>query len=168
MTRYEPPIALPDEHMRMVGVISAQWEWIEIVMEKVVAEVMTLKHAQVGLLTTNLSFRVKCDLIKIYARPLEETDPASWRRFTKAIESLTKAHTARNTYIHAKWKISEATGKIGRSSVRTASGKLALIDEEVKIEDMEAAAKLIWDAALEFGELVQSFGILRPSPETPA
>jgi hypothetical protein len=160
---YKPPINLPDGHMRMVGIIAAQWEWIEIVLERAVAEVMTLKHAQVGLLTVNLSFRAKCDLILVYARPLETEDNDSWKKFTKVIESLKAAYTLRNAYVHAKWKINERTGKLGRTSVRTMGGRLALVDEETKIEDMERDAKAIWDAAEHLGALLTSFGLLQQS-----
>jgi hypothetical protein len=40
MTRYECPFPVPDEHLRMIGVIAAQWEWLERVIEETLANIM--------------------------------------------------------------------------------------------------------------------------------
>ena len=97
MTKYQSPIAaLPDEHMRMVGIISTHWEWVELILERAVAKVMEHDPNRVAALTTNIGFHQKCDLILAHARVFQQNDPPKWRVFTDCIESLRNAYAARN------------------------------------------------------------------------
>ncbi len=163
MADYKSPIPLPDEHMRLVGIIAAHWEFIELILERVVAEVMEHEFSRVSLLTANIGFRSKCDLLMVYARPLETAEPTEWKAITQAVEALKKAYTARNTYVHAQWKIDQTTGAIGRTSARTAGGKLAIVDEETPVENLQKAAQQIWDAGENLMTVVQRYGILHAS-----
>jgi hypothetical protein len=92
MTKYQSPIPLPDEHMRLLGIIAAHWEWIELILERAIAEVMEHKWSRVRLLTVDIGFRSKCDLLKVYARPFETEEPASWQEFNKIIKGLEEAY----------------------------------------------------------------------------
>ena len=161
MERYLSPMdGLPDEHMRMVGVISAHWEYLEILLERAIADTMGRDYYEVQLLTENVSFTNKCDLVLIYARPFEKTEPDEWKKFTLARAELKAAHGARNEYVHAQWKQDRTTKVWGKSSVRTKGGKLVISDNAVDIEDMNKAAQQIWDAAIKFLALCQSHGVL--------
>jgi hypothetical protein len=160
MEKYQSPIPLPDEHMRMVGIIAAHWEWIELILERSIAEIMEQQHHTVGLLTANISFGSKCDLILVYARVFEKDQPQVWKEFTTAIEALGGAYMKRNTYVHAKWKRDRSTLEWGITTVRTRGGKLTASDNPVSVNELVDAAQSIFDAGERFTALVQRFGIL--------
>jgi hypothetical protein len=161
MDRYKSPIAdLPDDHMRMVGIISTHWEWIEVMMERAVAEVMQHQPARVQILTANINFHTKCDIILAYARHFQKEDPEQWKKFTTTIEGLKNAYSERNKYVHAKWKM--VGSQINLTQVRTSGGKFSLIDEPCPIEDLNKVAHQIVEAGEAFVTLVQPFGLLQP------
>jgi hypothetical protein len=166
---YKSPMELPDDHMRLVGIISAHWEWVELILERAIAEIMEHKFSRVALLTNEISFSSKCDLVLVYARVYEDADPETWKLFTLAIKGLRDAYSLRNAFVHAQWK-RDATSKVwGKAVVRTKGGKLTISDEPVPIEDLEAAATAIWDAGNGFTVLCQMHGVLlQPSPGKPA
>ena len=158
---YKSPMdGLPDEHMRLVGIISAHWEYVELLLERAIAEVMGRKYSDIALLTGNIGFYQKCDLILVYARVFEEPEPETWKRFTGAIKELKDAYPDRNQYVHAKWKRDITTRAWGKSSIRTKGGKLTISDVSVQCEDLEKAAARIWNAAEAFLALCQEHGVL--------
>jgi hypothetical protein len=96
MPKYQSPIGdTPDEHMGLVGIIALHWEWVEFQLERAIADTMGHELSHIALLTNNISFGNKCDLILTYARVFEEAEPEIWKRFTKSIERLRKAYTGR-------------------------------------------------------------------------
>jgi hypothetical protein len=160
VAKYQSPIAaLPDEHMRMVGIISTHWEWVELILERAVAEVMEHDPNRVAALTTNIGFHQKCDLILAHARVFQQNDPPKWRAFTNCIESLRSAYAARNQNIHAKWKMLD--GQIYLTEVRTRGGKFTIIDEPWDIQKMNETADQIAAAGEEFVKLMRSLGLLQ-------
>jgi hypothetical protein len=155
--------SLPDEYMRLVGIIAAHWEWAELVLERAVAEVGMHDPDKVGLLTNEISFSSKCDLILAYARPFEDADPPTWKRFTLAIKRLRDAYSLRNAFVHAKWRHDRKTGEWGKSVVRVKGGKLSVYDASVELSELEHAAQETWDAGESFVNLCGEFGVLSPS-----
>jgi hypothetical protein len=162
MNKYQSPSrVLPDEHMRLVGIISAHSEWLELLMERAIAEIMEHEYIRVALLTTNIGFRSKCDLLMAYARPFQtENQPENWKEFISILEQIKTAYTLRNTYVHVQWKIGEKTRQIGRAAVRTQGGKFGIIDEPGPIDRLNDAAQAIWDVSEPFLRFCQRFGVL--------
>lgn len=69
--------------MRLVGTIAAHWEHLDLILQRAVAEIMSLPWNRVRLLTENLSVIAKLDLLTAHARqalPKEEL-----KRFNKVI-----------------------------------------------------------------------------------
>src|SRR5215831_7411266 len=110
MDRYHSPFPLPDEHMRMLGIIATQWEWVEQLLGNAIAEIMEHKPDRVAILTANVGFHQKCDILKAYARTFQEDDPPAWSRFNQTITMLKDAYSARNRFIHAKWQLLDDRG----------------------------------------------------------
>ena len=160
MEPYKNPHNIPDEHMRMVGIIAAQWEFIELTLERTIAEIMELDIDRVGVLTTNLGFQTKCDIILLHARPLKETDKPTWNRFTKAYEGLKKAQEIRSKFVHAVWHPGENDIPI-RNAVLTTGKKLTLDEEPTPIDELYVAAETIWENGEAFRRLMQEFGLLQ-------
>lgn len=159
MTKYQSPKPLPDEHMRLVGIVATHWEWVEVTLQRTVAEAMGLKYGEVALLNENISFHAHCDLLMIYARPLEKTAPASWDEFTAVHTDLKNAYTARNKYVHAKWMV-YSDAPIKRTDVRTRNGKLSIVDQPTTEIEIASAAQQIWDAGERLKVWAQGFGLL--------
>jgi hypothetical protein len=102
MAKYKSPSKFPDEHMRLVGLIAAHWEWVEFTLERTVAEVMEHEYDRVGLLTENITFHALCDILMIYTRPAEKSRPDIWKECTAMLNELKHAYSLRNKYVHGK------------------------------------------------------------------
>jgi hypothetical protein len=159
MTKYHSPAGFPDEHMRLVGIISAHWEWVELTLERTVAEAMDREYQEVGLLTENITFHALCDVLTIYSQPLETLRPDLWKEFSATLTDLKNAYSARNRYVHAKWRLEQ--GGMRRSDLRTRQGKLRVVDEPVTEADLESAAKQIWSAGERLVRFAQACGLLQ-------
>lgn len=159
MEKYKSPIGeMPDEHMRMVGVISTHWEWVEMLLERAVAEIMEFEDFnRVAPLTTNITFHPKCDIILAYSRHFQTENPPEWAKFNNAITQLRNAYSKRNLYVHGKWKLEDGP-RI--TEVRTRGGKFTIRDEKVDIQEMNAAAQEIINAGDAFLGVVQPYGVL--------
>jgi hypothetical protein len=158
MPKYVSPFHLPDEHMRLVGIIAAHWEVFDVILQKSVAEVMSLKFDDVTMLTEGLSATAKFDIILGHARQLPKDE---WKRFEKAITRTKKAYSARNAYVHSKWVVEAGEPLPKRVSLRTRGGKIVKVDEAVEISELERTAQEIHDAGEQFTLLFQEYGLLK-------
>jgi len=141
MDKYQSTFAYPDEHMRLLGIIAAHWETVEHLLGIAVAQVMEHEPGRVAILTANIGFHQKCDIILAYARHFKETDQPEWSKFNQTITTLKDAYSARNKFIHAKWHVVD--GQIRRTEVRTRGGKFTIADEPTPISEMNAVAQQI-------------------------
>ena len=126
---YASPMKLPDEYMRLVGIIAAHWEFVEqITLTRAIAGMMELDYNQVALLLANVGFQSKVDLLVVHTAPLKDTDKPAWERITSALGGIREAYGMRNTYVHAVWnfEIDPATPHI--RVIRTKNGKLRMGD----------------------------------------
>ena len=160
MDRYECPFPVPEEHLRMVGVIAAQWEWIERTLERAVAGVMELDYSRVAMFLANISFSDKCDLFLAHGRVFQESHPTEWKEITTAIKGLYEARATRNAFIHCTWKMGPEPGAPVRASVRTKGGTLKVEEIPVTTDDMYAAAKEIWNAGHALAALIKKYDLL--------
>ena len=150
--------------MRMVGIIAAHWEHLELMLERAVAETMDHEFARVGILTANIGFRSKCDLLMAHARVFQTGAEPIWKEFAAVLEDIKNAYAARNTYVHAKWKAGDPnkqSDQINRVSLRTTGGRFNIVDEPVAIEDMYRAAGQVHAAGERFVRFCQMFGMLQ-------
>lgn len=146
MTKYQSPFKLPDEHMRLVGVTAAHWECLNLVLERIVAFVTMNEFRRVAVLTRNVPFGTKIDLILAYARPYQSSNPVLWKEFNDAIQQLRHANNIRNEYVHATWVVEKEGELPKRWKLSTKNGKLIDDYAEVKIDELEKAAQFIYDA----------------------
>ena len=125
----------------MVGIISAHWEWVELILERAIAEIMEHPFPRVALLTNSISFYTKCDLILVYARVYEKTEPDTWKQFTSAILALKTAYRGRNEFVHGMWKRDADTGVWGKAEVRTKGGKQQSLTRSYQLKEWEKQPK---------------------------
>lgn len=167
MDRYECPFPVPEEHLRMVGVIAAQWEWIERTLERAIAGVMEHDYRRVAMFLANISFSDKCDLFLAHGRVFEESQPAEWKEITTAIKGLREARATRNAFVHCTWKQGTEPGASPlRASVRTKGGTLKAEEVPVTTEDMYAAAKEIWNAGRALAALINKYDLITEDENT--
>jgi hypothetical protein len=160
MCRYESPFRYPDEHMRLLGLISAHWEGFERVMEVILAEIMSHEHGRVALLTSHVSFANKMDLITIYVRDAygnDSEDPV-WKDYNLLAARVRRAYGDRNKYIHAQWGL-DPSGNLLRHDIRIKGGKLNLGNEVTTTDMLAGTAKEIADAGATFVEFFRRLGI---------
>ena len=157
---YQSPISLPDEHMRLVGIIAAHWEHLDLILQRAVAEVMNLSPTRVALLTANISVINKCDLLTVYARPLKEINESDWKTFNQIMIDIKSSYAARNRYIHAAWEGRDGT--LYRHEIRTTGGKLAQTDVPVETSELGFAAQQIIETGSRFAVWMQDHGLLQP------
>jgi hypothetical protein len=167
MTPYKSPHPqLPDEHMRLVGIISAHWEWVELILEVTVAEVMEHEFRRVQLLTSTMNFTNKSDLIKLYGRTALEThDPEGWKELCLHLATLRAAYGLRNKYVHATWSFDRRTGEPIRTEVVFKGGKGRAWAELAPIAELNKAAQDMWDAGEAMIGFFRRYGMLSASAE---
>jgi hypothetical protein len=161
MANYRSPFSvLPDEHMRLVGIIAAHWEFLDVMLQRTLAEVMEHDHGRIALLTESIPFRAKTELLMAYARPLQEREPQLWDEFTKVHSGLQTAYGLRNRYVHARWKAGALPELPMRVVTRIAGGKFTLADEETSVRELEVAAQTLWEAGEALRTFFQKFDLL--------
>jgi hypothetical protein len=162
MANYRSPFGFPpDEHMRLLGIIAAHWELLDVVIQRLLAEIMNHDHNRVALLMENMSFRARMELLMAYVREVKPTHPNVWLEYTKLDEQVRGAYGLRNKYVHARWKRGETADVPLRVVARFQGGKLRIADEPTPIEDMEAAAQALWDIGEKFTAFFQGVGMLQ-------
>src|SRR5262245_42666040 len=144
MTDYRSPMShLSDAHMRMVGIISAHWEFLDVTIQRALAEIMLDKLSRLAPLTENIPFRSKMDLLMAYARCLQDEAPQLWAEFAKIDGEVQAAYGLRNKYVHARWKAGETPEVPIRVVTRTSGGRFTVAHEPTPISEMEDAAKAL-------------------------
>jgi hypothetical protein len=158
---YGSPIhALASEHMRLVGIIAAHWEFLDVVLQRTLAEIMGHDHHQLALLTENVPFRAKRELLMAYARSLEDSEPDLWKEFTQIDRDLLAAYGLRNKYVHARWKEGEIHELPIRVVTRINGGRFTFADERTCICHLEDAARAIWETGARLTKFFQKFDLL--------
>ena len=160
-TPYRSPFGLPDEHMRLVGIIAAHWEAIDLLLQRGVAEIMSRELHEVRLLTENLSVPAKLDLLVAHARDALPT--AKFKSFNKAIKAVQEAYGKRNGYVHAKWDSENDETDPWRITVRTRGGRISIIQKPTPIEELIEAAKELINAGDTLTATLQAYGLLKGS-----
>ncbi len=161
---YKSPFDLPDEHMRLVGIIACHWECLDLTIQRTIAEVMQHKFERVALLTENLSFNSKMDLLTGYVRMLKPLAPTFWDEYTSIQRSVIEAYGTRNSYVHARWKQCTPPETPTRVVVRIKGGKLRIEEVAAPQENLEKAAQSIWDVGQTFTTFFTKFGLLQALP----
>ena len=160
MARYRSPFNLPDQHMRLVGIIAAHWESIDVILQRGIADAMDVPLPDIRLLTENLSVAAKIDLITAKAREILPKD--QFKDFNKVIGLVQAAYGQRNAFVHAKWSENGAKPKEPwRISVRTKGGRISIVQKPTPVGELVAAATAIFSAGDELTNLFLRHGMLQ-------
>lgn len=164
MPKYESPIQLSDEHMRLIGIIAAHWEAVDVTMQRAICEIMELPFGRTALLAAGISFGDKINILLIYGRHAFENDNHMpvWKEYAKLIERLREANNLRNRYVHSGWSPGKTSELPIRSVVDIRRGKLTVVQEETTVEELEDVAQKIYEAGDAFIEFLQRFDLLQP------
>ena len=162
MDKYQSPFEYPDEPMRLLGIIAAHWEAVELILEQAVAAVMSLNPPRVALLTANINSNNKIDILTAHVRDAFQTktkNDAIWSEYTAILEKIKAAQTARNNFIHSKWHADKTTGRFTRNKLRTLGGKVQITKEIVSPETLAAIAQEICNVATVLIEFLERQGV---------
>lgn len=167
MAYASPYSFLPDDHMRVVGIIAFHWEAVELALQRAIAEItMTADTGGSAVLTDMIGFRSKTDIIMAYARPLQTTAPADWRKFCDALECVKNAYTLRNKFVHARWVDGPDSLHPALVDFRISGGRLRQEEVPTDIAELNSAASSIYEAGEQIMAWLQAHGLMRPSPKT--
>ena len=154
---------LPDEHMRLVGIIAAHWEFLDLTIQMALAESMGHTHARVALLLDNMTFRSKIDLLMSYVRvAYKDKEPKRWSEFTKLSERLQKAYDLRNSFVHARWRKGKSADMPERVVTKIQGGKFTLENVPTPANDLEEATTYIAESGGKLTTFFQEVGLLTP------
>lgn len=162
MDKYQSPVGLPDEHARLVGIISAHWEYVEEGLNHLLASIMMKPLVEVNFLIRNINFGRKHDLIMAYSRVFEKPKPEVFEQITSGLAALWKAHNLRNKYVHASWVLKD--GAWSFPEIKT-KGTFKVYDETPTTAQMAADAQFIWDAGDSLLMLFHNLGLPLPWPD---
>jgi hypothetical protein len=157
---YQSPFKIPDEYMRLVGIIASHWESLDIILQRSVAEVMSMDMNDVRLLTENISVSAKLDLLTAHAREALSKD--EFNEFNKMIRLVQAAYGQRNAFVHAKWDVKGAPDDLPwRFSVRTKGGRISIVQKPTELTELEEAADAIYRAGEALTTTLQKHGLLQ-------
>lgn len=162
MSKYRSPKPLPDEHMRLVGIIAAHWQYVDLMIQRAVAEVMNRTLDDVCVLTENVGFQVRMDILMAYARPARDEFKDVWEEFTAMSNDVRDANELRNTYVHAAWTFEPDEPLPVRHAIRVRRGRIDVEDLPVTADELADAADRIWKAGERFTNFFRRVGMLAP------
>jgi len=174
MAKYESPIMkLPDEHMRLVGIIAAHWEYATALINRVVQEIMGLPEERVKLLTQEVGMEKKFNLISIQVHSVikqAKEDPKSpidaadlEKRLNSLLEQLRSSGRLRNTYVHAAWVFNDDTKQLERHSAQAGKKRLEVTSDPISEAELADAADEIYEAASAVIDFFVPMGLLQSS-----
>ena len=162
MEKYQSPFGYPDEHMRLLGIIAAHWEAVELILERAIAKIMSHDPSGLALLTANINFNNKLDVLTTHVRDafkIQTDDDKLWSEYRGVQEALKNAQKTRNDFVHSKWTISKTTGNLGRHKLQTLGGKTKILNVPVSTEELAAAARQITDASTAMIRFLERNGV---------
>lgn len=162
MEKYKSPFGLPDEEMRLLGIIAAHFEHLEVFLEMAIAKVARHELSRVAIYTNSLSFTTKLDILTTHVREVFQImrkDERVWNEYKNHLDRLNKAAANRHKYIHSKWVVDEKTGKLKRHKLRTKGGKIKADMDEVTSEELVTVASEINDCGAALCEFLGRVGL---------
>ena len=159
MKKYQSPFNFPDEHMRLVGIIAAHSECLNLIIEKAVAYVTMNKQSQVQLLTSHLGLSQKLDILTAYFQQFRGSDDGQWKESVEVFKTIRKAIDLRNEFVHARWLMEEPAIAPHRLVIRIKSGKLIEKFEKVEHQQLEDVADFIHNTGEKLTQLLLKIGI---------
>lgn len=162
--RYISPMGLPDEHMRLIGIIAAHWEYVGLVIQKAISEITVHDFDRIRLFTEGMTFESRLDLVVAYARVLETEDKAEFKELNAILEEIRAVGRLRNEYVHAAWNTADGNDPFLRAVVSTRGGRFRIEDVPTTVEELAAVAERIVTAGNRFVAFHHRFGMFQPSP----
>lgn len=152
-----PPI--PNDYFLLIGQIAAVWSRAEYILQcTVVSLICELDQSGGMMLTANIGYQSRCDLLRSYwsaAGPEDELIVKEW----KAMLNLLKdAYARRNAFVHGLWANDEPS-LVPRRLVLRPKGRLTLESVVTETSDGEAALQMILMAEAELLRLADSMHV---------
>lgn len=144
---------LSDPILIHMGLVISFWGALEHQMEFLILHNQEISVGRGLLLTTNLSYRSKSDILRTFAN--EDDDlPKEERDILKSVVNrANQLYGIRNMIAHAQWMPTDDPQKARVMSVRT-TGKLRLLDKDVDVEELKCCAKELRDLGAELIDFI--------------
>lgn len=148
---------LSDPILRNMGLVTALWGILETHLEFFILTHQEIKLSTGLLLTANLSFRAKADLLKTFAteKAFSGDENNKLKTLVRQAEGL---YGKRNMVAHCAWLPTDDPLVAKVRGVRT-RGKLVVRDDEVSVDDLQAIANDIHRLGVAFLAFMARNGI---------
>ncbi len=134
---------LPSAFLECIGTIAVLWSAIEIQMEVALLRIQEINLSTGMVVSSELGFRSKCNLLLTAANEQggikSEAEAKALKNILKRIQD---AYPKRNNAVHPLWIRTEDPNVATRKGIR-AKGRLRVVDEPVKLEDLATDAREI-------------------------
>jgi hypothetical protein len=132
-------VNLPDDFLRAIGHVCAQFGSLEFLLGLMIQKVGCLPtNEPSGLIITNhMPFRLKLDIAKTLATSKEDEFP-QLKKFRELAVRIQNLEGRRNKIVHGNWGHDQGTPLLIRA---TARGELKMQHERVRTEDVEKLAE---------------------------
>ena len=151
------PAHLSDPILRNMGLVTASWGVLEAHLEFLI-----LKHQDIALntgllLTANLSFRAKADLLLTFAAEKAFADDENSKLKT-LVREAERLYGKRNMVAHCAWLSTDNQSVAKVMGVRT-RGKLVVSDDEVSVSELQLIADNIHALGADLLDFMERNGI---------
>ena len=151
------PAHLSDPILRNMGLITASWGVLEAHLEFII-----LGHQEINLntgllLTANLSFRAKADLLLTFAAEKAFADDQNSKLKT-LVREAERLYGRRNMVAHCAWFATDDPLVAKARGVRT-RGKLVVTDEDVSVDELQLIASDIHALGADLLDFMERNGI---------
>ena len=147
------------EFLTQIGLITTLWSGIEAAMEIAILEIQEIKLSTGLVVTSELSFRQRHNLLMTFANEpggIEpETDALALKGILKRIQN---AYPKRNAAVHPLWVATDDPLVAKRMSVR-AKGRLRVVSEPVSIKDLAKDAEEIRQIGSDLSAFMERKGL---------
>ncbi len=160
----EQSIIISDRHLRAIGLIAVIWSGIEQAMEIAICGLYSIDLNRGLVLTANIGFRSRVDLLRILAKNGAIRDKRDAAICLGLLTRIEKAYVTRNEAVHGGWGPSPDPTKARRMSIRARGSQLRCVSEDVSAEELEASVQKIGILGADFTDLVDRLGLF-PKPK---
>lgn len=125
-----------------VGLFLQQWAVVEAQLNKIVGRLLGLTSLQTFIVTSNMTFREKINIIRTSIRTLPNLDEEDQEKFDKIILKIGNTYYDRNTAAHELFWWDEKTNSVEFNSIKAKGGKKPIFPS-VKWSEKDFAEKSV-------------------------
>jgi hypothetical protein len=154
---------ISDEHLSAIGAVVVVWSLVEMAMETAICGLYEISTDRGMVLTANIGFRSRVDLLRILATKGAIANADHARDMVEILSRIEKGYAERNAVAHGWWSGTRHPKIARRMSIRAKGRRLVCSDEKVPIGQLLATRDRLDDLRRDFSALLRRLD-LRDAP----